>query len=352
MLGDLPTLVRMELTKLLHAEPDLRVVGSAVGSEELVSQARRLRPGLILAAENQLRGLEQLAQRHAVPILLYSNTAPLAGMLNETARWGVYDHILPLLGRQHPGFSSYRQDLLRKIRSARVSGAIVSAGPATTRLPTVPMPPNRVIVIGGSTGGSKAVETLIRSLGAMPYTTIMVAVHLPASFTDSFVERLRRASAMPVMAGIPGALLAAGTIVVAPGGQNMVIRPVAKGAWLTWQTDVSPEAGPTPDEPSIDLLMRSVAREFGRNTIGVVLTGLGTDGTLGARSIRQAGGLVLTQNEASAAVFSMPKSVIKAGLANAALSLPELAEYLNRAAVVSRTLRTGATTSFSQPAAR
>jgi two-component system chemotaxis response regulator CheB len=73
LLGDLPTLVRMELTRLLHAEPDLRVIGSATGPGELVAQARRLRPGLVIAAENQLLGLEQLAQQQPVPVLLYSS---------------------------------------------------------------------------------------------------------------------------------------------------------------------------------------------------------------------------------------------------------------------------------------
>jgi two-component system chemotaxis response regulator CheB len=157
-----------------------------------------------------------------------------------------------------------------------------------------------------------------------------VAVHLPAHFTSSFVERLRRAAQMPVVAGTPGTLLTAGSVIVAPGGQNMVIRSGINSAWLSWQTEATQESGPTPDEPSVDLLMKSVARAFGRNTTGIILTGLGTDGTRGAQSIQQTGGIVLAQDASSSAVFGMPKSVIEAGFASAVLPLADMPAYLHR----------------------
>ncbi|SHI83159.1 two-component system, chemotaxis family, response regulator CheB [Hymenobacter daecheongensis DSM 21074] len=344
----MPTLVRMQLTKLLHAEPDLRVVGSAAGPDELVAQARRLRPGLVIAAENQLLGLERLARQQPVPVLLYSSAAPLAGMLREAARWGVFDYIRPLLSHEHPGFNQYRNELLRKIRSVRLP----VVAPTVARTPTLPMPPSRVVVLGGSTGGTTAVESLLRSWRPSPNTTIIVAVHLPAHFTNSFVERLRKVSGLPVVAGWPGTTLEAGTIIVAPGGQNTVIRPVTRGAWLTWQTDVALEASPTPDEPSIDLLMRSAVRAFGRATTGVILTGLGTDGTLGAQSIWQAGGVVVAQDEASAAVFSMPKSVIQAGYATTVLPLAAMPEYLSRVVLPGRPAWVGPVTASPKFVAR
>lgn len=110
----------------------------------------------------------------------------------------------------------------------------------------------------------------------------------------------------------------------------MVIESVKNGPWRSWQVAFSSEPGTSFDEPSVDLLMQSAAAVAGQRAMGVVLTGLGNDGTAGARAIRQNGGRILVQNEESAAVFSMPNSVIQAGHADAVLSLEQIANAINR----------------------
>ncbi len=284
--------------------------------------ARRLRPEGVLVSEDQLPGLEQLQQQFKVPVLLYSAQPPLPGMLQEVARLGVYDYIVsvPAVGTE---LADWTRLLRRKLLAVRPYPAVtVSSGSIPQRARVLPLPPQGIVVIGGSTGGAPAVETLLRTLPPNFPWAVVVAVHLPAHFTDSLVSRLRRATNLPVAAAGNGSRLEAGHVLVAPGGRNLIVQPVTGSPWLGWETAFVSEA--SLDVPSVDILMQSAARLAGRSVVGVVLTGLGHDGTVGARAVRQTGGTVLVQDEATSAVFSMPKSVIQAGLASEVHPLPRL----------------------------
>lgn len=286
--------------------------------------ARRLRPGVVVVGEDQLLGLEELHRQYPVPVLLYSTRPPLPGMLRQVKSLGVYGHLLPA--------PTSGPELWEWCRQAKATLLAARPEPIVqipkVRSLTVPLPPRGVVVIGGSTGGGPAVEKVLASLPANFPWAVLVAVHLPLHFTGPLVDRLQRATVLPVAAATSGARLEAGRVLVAPGGHNLVVRPVQEGPWLGWQTDFVSDT--SLDVPSVDILMQSVARLAGRNVLGVVLTGLGHDGTAGARAIRQLGGTVVVQDEASSAVFSMPKSVIQAGQANAVLPLTEVAGYLAR----------------------
>ncbi|QIX63107.1 hypothetical protein FY528_20035 [Hymenobacter lutimineralis] len=342
MLGELPGLSRLELTRWLAAAPDMRVVGAAETAEELVQQCRRLRPGLIIAGEKALAALSQLSQARSVPILLYANGTPLPGMLREAARWGVYDYILPLLPREHSGAGQQRAEFWRKIRAVLPLKKPAAANPALLLAP-----PQGLVVLGGSTGGAAAVEYVIQGLSPGLKQAVLVAVHLPAQFTSSFVSRLQRVSPLPVQAATHETRLEAGKVLVVPGGHNMVVRPTSNGPWMGWQTEFAIETPTSFDVPSIDLLLASAARTLGRKVSGVILSGLGRDGTAGAQLVRAHGGTIIAQDEESASVFSMPKSVIQAGLASQVLPLSGIAAFINRGSTATG-LGAGARHSVSQ----
>lgn len=329
LLGNLPTSVRTELMRLLHTDPELEVVGTAVTASELRATARRLQPGVVLVGEDQLLGLEQLQRYFPVPVLLYSMRPPLPAMLREVTRMGVYDYI-PQLPVNPAELPEWRNSVRRKLLAAkpRLAPAVDARRVALERRPAAPLPPRGVVVIGGSTGGAPAVEAVLRGLPPDFPWAVLVAVHLPELFTDTLVERLRRASSLPVTAAGSGLLLKAGHVLVAPGGRNLAVRAVTDSPWVGWQTDFVSET--SLDVPSVDVLMHSAARVVGRNILGIVLTGFGQDGTAGARYIRQQGGIVIAQDEATSAVFGMPKAVIDAGLANAVLPLPAIADFVVR----------------------
>nr|WP_246559059.1 CheB methylesterase domain-containing protein [Hymenobacter piscis] len=245
-------------------------------------------------------------------------------MLREVQNLGVYGY-LPPAPASGPELWAWCQQAKTQLLAARPEPAVPV--PVIRNL-TVPLPPRGIVVIGGSTGGGPAVEKVLAALPVNFPWAVLVAVHLPGHFTGSLVDRLQRATALPVTAASSGARLEAGRVLVAPGGHNLVVRPVLEGPWLGWQTDFVSET--SLDVPSVDLLMQSAARLAGRHVLGVVLTGLGRDGTAGARAIRQQGGTVIVQDQASSAVFSMPKSVIQAGQASAVVPLTDVAEYLVR----------------------
>ncbi|TGD80703.1 chemotaxis protein CheB [Hymenobacter wooponensis] len=328
LLGNLPTFVAAELTRLLHTDPTVRVVGTAVGSDDLARQARRLQPGLVIVGESQLLGLEQLRHHYSGPVLLYTTQPPLPGMLREVARLGVYDYLSAAPMHDGQRLAEWGRQAKRKVQAARPRPAVATPLADVARRTAAPLPPRGVVVIGGSTGGAQAVEEVLRALPVDFSWAVLVAVHLPASFTDTLVERLRRASVLPVTAASEAVTLEAGKVLVAPGGFNCIIKSIGNSPWLGWQVGFINET--SLEIPSVDLLMQSAARVVGRNVVGVVLTGLGNDGTAGARAIREQGGVVVAQDEASSAVFGMPKSVIRAGQANAVLPLASIADFVLR----------------------
>lgn len=333
----MPGLMRLALSKLLRTDASVQVVGSTIGPDDLIAQARRLRPDLVITEALPAASMKRLAQFHRGPVLLHSALAPTSAALREAAQWGVYDHIGPVPAATHPDYGFMRRDLLRKVHhskavaQAALQRLSVSSGSTAVGLNhhighVLSTTPRGVVVLGGSTGGAAAVEAVVRGLQPGLRWTVIVAVHLPAAFTASLVERVRRASSLPVVEGRAGLRLEAGQVVVVPGGTNWAVRgDIGQTIWLQQATE--PAAGL--DEPSIDLLMMSAARAAGTRTVGVVLTGLGCDGTAGAALIRHFGGTVLAQDEQTSAVFAMPKAVIQGGHASAVLPLGDMARFIN-----------------------
>lgn len=327
LLGELPGLSRLALTRLLAAIPHVGVVGTALTGEELVLKARALRPDIVIAGEAALSSLPRLAQQAATPVLLYTNATPLPGMMREAARWGVYDYLMPLLPEGHPHAAQQREELKRKLHKISPKNQVPDLSATQAGIIA---PPRGVVVLGGSTGGGSAIEQVVSRLSPGLLHAVVVAVHLPAQFTSSLVDRLRRVATLPVQIAEAGSRLLAGRILVVPGGTNMVIRTASESPWHTWQLELAAEQPVGQDVPSVDMLLASAARSMGRKVLGVVLSGLGRDGTQGAQVVEQHGGQMLAQDEASAAVFAMPKSLIQAGLAAQVLPPHEIAGFINR----------------------
>jgi two-component system chemotaxis response regulator CheB len=178
-----------------------------------------------------------------------------------------------------------------------------------------------LIVIGASTGGPRALQEVLRHLPGNLPAAVVVVQHMPPGFTRSLAQRLDEVCSLTVSEASDGDRLARGLVLLAPGDYHLRLRGARQ---------VALDQGPRQHHvrPSVDVAMESAAEHHGAAAIGVVLTGMGSDGTTGAGCIKAAGGRIIAEHEATSVVYGMPRSVVEAGLADRIAPLPEVATIL------------------------
>jgi two-component system chemotaxis response regulator CheB len=181
-----------------------------------------------------------------------------------------------------------------------------------------------LVAIGTSTGGPQALTRLLTALPAAFPVPIVIALHIPAGYTEELAKRLDRNCAIDVREAVDGMILRPGLAVVAQGGRHLKISRARSGLFAVVDSSPSSE----PHAPSVDLLFESAAERVGAGVLGVVLTGMGNDGLRGSRRIHAQGGRILTEAEASCVVYGMPSSVKEAGLSQAEAPLENMAALI------------------------
>ncbi len=203
--------------------------------------------------------------------------------------------------------------------------SIAKTVPQEPKMLPIPKIKPQMIVMGVSTGGPNALNYLIPSL---PYTIgvpIFIVQHMPPLFTQSLALSLQKKTSMPVVEAQNNTIAKPGCVYIAPGGKHMRIHSNSSDSILIQITDDSPENN---CKPSVDYLFRSASQAFPGRALSVILTGMGSDGTLGVRLLKRTGCVSLVQDESSCVVYGMPKSVVDAGLADAVIPLNQLAETI------------------------
>mgnify|MGYP005811231499 CR=1 FL=1 len=182
--------------------------------------------------------------------------------------------------------------------------------------------PNKIIVIGASTGGPQALAVVLGGLRpALRHAAIMVVLHIPTEFTEVIAAHIQKSTGLPARAGRQGETVEAGQIYISPGDVHLGLVRIGDMPVIVLRDD-PPENF---CKPSVDVLFRSAARCFGADVIGVILTGMGSDGLEGSRAIVEAGGKIIAQDAASSTVWGMPGAVVNHGLAYAVLPVDRIA---------------------------
>jgi two-component system chemotaxis response regulator CheB len=328
--------VRQALTRMLGAAPDIEVVGTAVDGKEGWEKALDLRPDVVTLDIKMPRmdGLEALRRIMAdcptAVLLLSSQTKEGAEVTLRGLELGAMDFVDKTSVQGQMNLLSLSEELQAKIRAlASVPRSRLHATPQVREtgpkvLPAQHAARAEIVVIGTSTGGPPALQAIIPRLPEGLPSAVLVVQHMPVGFTRSLAERLDARSVVDVREAVDDELVKRGTVLIAPAGRHMKVRRRG-GVVRVWLDD---EPLSTLHRPSVDVLMASVAKAYGDRTLGIVLTGMGSDGVEGLRAIREAGGLTLAESEESCVIYGMPKAAMDAGVVDRAVPLSRVADEI------------------------
>lgn len=332
IVDDSPT-IRKLLEKILSSDPEMEVVGGVGLPSQVESAIETLKPDVItldihLPEMNGVELLKRYILKFPIPTVMISSISVEEGPLVLNAlEAGAVDYI------QKPGAQEIGlvgPQILLKVKTAakaslqKVSLNVirrVAQDPARQDL-------SRLIAIGSSTGGTEALkEVFLRMPESIP--PILVVQHIPAVFSKAFADRLNGLCPFEVVEGQDGMEVKAGRVIIAPGGKQMKLEKA--GSHLIIRVDDSEPVNR--HKPSVDVLMETVAKICGSNSVGAILTGMGADGAKGLLEMKKTGALTFGQDESSCVVFGMPQAAHKIGATTRLVPLLEMAEVLSAALI-------------------
>jgi len=330
LIVDDSAVVRQVLTNGLSKFDDIEVVGSAPDPYVAREKIAKLRPDVLtldieMPRMDGLTFLEKLMTHYPLPVVVVSSLAPRN---SDNAMRALALGAVELVGKPSSQFSApdVERQLIRAVRAAAAAKFNRRLMPASDTVASPALAPvslqttHKIIAIGASTGGTQAIEAVLRDWPANAPGTVIVQ-HMPEGFTAAFAKRLNQVCQVEVREARDQDRIVPGVALIAPGGrQHMLLE--RSGA----NYQVVLREGPPVNyhRPSVDVLFQSVARHAGKNATGVILTGMGGDGAKGLLAMREAGAFTVAQDEASCVVFGMPKEAVKLGAAAKVISLPQI----------------------------
>jgi two-component system, chemotaxis family, protein-glutamate methylesterase/glutaminase len=281
-----------------------------------------------------IQALKQIMRENPCPVVMVSSlTLDGAAVTLDALEAGAFDYLPKEDLRHEAGALQLRYDLVEKIEAAARSPLALRKKPFHS-LPLATIEnflPNRshvvpkLVVLGTSTGGPKALQEILPELpGDLP-VGIVVVQHMPPGFTAAFAKRLNGLCKLTVREAQHAEIVQDGTVYVAPAGQHTTIFYNRSNQPLISLSDLPSD---TVHKPSVDVTMRSVADLFGEYALGVILTGMGCDGLEGMTAIRDAGGITIGQDEATCAVYGMPRACADRGILQKVVPLSQVPQQI------------------------
>jgi two-component system chemotaxis response regulator CheB len=325
---------RAALRRILGRADGVQVVGAVRDGEEALREVLRLEPDLVFLDLHMPRMdgftfLRLLTARRPTPVVVVSSRSRRSDAF-KALELGALDFVAKPDGEASwDGLAAALLEKCELLRALRPEN-LAPCPPLHARMGVARLAePARVVAIGASTGGPQAIQQLLAALpGDLP-AGFVVAQHMPESFTATFAERLAATTRFSVQEAAEGDLVAAGRVLVAPGGRHLEVRRDAEGMLRASVLAPSRSEVARPC-PSVDRLLVSVARAVGPRACGIVLTGMGQDGREGIPAVKRAGGLTLAESQETAVVYGMPQAAAESGALDALLPLDQLAARIVR----------------------
>jgi two-component system chemotaxis response regulator CheB len=333
--------IRELIREAISRHADLQVVGVASDGEQALRAMRRLEPDIVtldlqMPRMDGLTTLDKILEHYATPVIVVSSlTQRAADITMQALQRGAMDYVAKPEGL-HAAAKVFGEELPNKLRNMAGTDVRRVLRYRQSRDQRARMAPTKVddagaqalqhgcIAIGVSTGGPPALTAIFGAL-LPPLPPIVIVQHMPPLFTGPFANRLNALSCLTVREAQEGDLLRPNVALLAPGGRHLAVRRVGHQVRVTL-SDSELVSG---HRPSADVMMHSVAGAFGARALGVIMTGMGRDGSNGCAAIRAAGGFVLGQNEMTSDVYGMNKVAFVEGNVDAQVALDELADAMS-----------------------
>ena len=323
--------VRKVVSEMLARSPFVEVAGVARDGTEALDRAAELKPDVITCDLNMpsLDGVgfirAQMA-RDPVPIVVISIAAGAGEQVLAALDAGAFDFVQKPTALATERLMEMADELIEKVKAAaRAPRRAVLEPGAPARIESRPASGAfDIVVIGISTGGPQALRRLIPGLPPDCPVPIAMVMHMPLGYTEMYARKLDEISALRVVEAQEGTPVEPGTVLLAPAGRHLTFK--RNNGQVRAHLDVLPLD--TPHRPSVDALFHSAAEVFGSRVLGIVMTGMGSDGREGAAWIKARGGCILTETESTCVVYGMPRSVVEAGLSDGEVPLDHMAQAI------------------------
>jgi two-component system, chemotaxis family, protein-glutamate methylesterase/glutaminase len=322
-------LMRKLIPQIIERDPSIQVVGTAMDGEFGLKKIEELSPQVVtldleMPRMDGMETLRRIMRLHKLPVIMVSaQTTDGASSTFKALALGAFDFVAKPRDAAGAKMDEIGNELIAKIKAAakaepRVK-AIIPSEPNKVQKPLnrPKTPPTKLVAIGISTGGPNALQYVLSQIPGDFPGTIVVVQHMPEGFTEMFARRLNECCAIDVKEAKSGDLLLAGRALICPGNRHIRVRRMSMGDVVVLADDDRVNG----HRPSADVLFKSAAMEFGANTVGIIMTGMGEDGADGLGAIKGQGGTTIAQDEASCVVYGMPKAAIERGHAQRVVSL-------------------------------
>lgn len=336
--------MRKSLSIMLESDPEIKVIGTARNGLEGYELAVKEKPDIVtldieMPVMDGLTCLRKIMQDAPTSVLMVSSlTTEGAESTMKALEYGAVDFIPKGMSHVHIGIIDVKQDLINKVREiykqktlqkkfekikTKSTKNISSSPVVNTKIPSHGF---KAVALGVSTGGPLSLQKVIPFIAENFMLPLFIVQHMPPKFTKLLADRLNSLSKVNVKEAENNEIVKNGTVYIAPGGYHMTVEKNGSGNKIK----IAEKPSETLHRPSVDIMFNSVINVYGKGTLGIIMTGMGKDGSESIKELKSLGGYCVAQDEATCVVYGMPRAVVENGTADAILPLDKISEIINQ----------------------